>query len=48
MRDRSTTPACAEATDAKASQCGPGDVFTTLELNVRERPRQLADVGGAR
>jgi hypothetical protein len=46
-RDRTSTPECAAAEDAKTPKCGPGDVFTTLELTVRERPRHLANVGGA-
>lgn len=47
-RDRSSTPECAGAASTKASRCGPGEVFTTLELTVRERPSQLAERGGAR
>jgi hypothetical protein len=46
--DRSSKPECAGVEVAKAPRCGPGDVFTTLDITVRERPSQLAERGGAR
>jgi hypothetical protein len=47
-RDRSSSPECAGVEGAKAQRCGAGEVFTTLELTVRERPSQLAARGGER